>query len=436
MNSWKPITMGELIDNDEASLQTGPFGTQFKASEYVESGIPMINVKNIGYGDVRAESLDYLDEKTAYRLGAHHLKPGDIVFGRKGSADRHVLIGPAADGWIQGSDCMRLRLTSGQITPRFLSYYFCTSGHKYWMEAVCAFGATMSTLNQGIVRRIALRVPRVEVQNKIAAILSAYDELIASNKRRIALLEKLAEEIYREWFIRFRFSGHNKVKVEKGVPQGWELVKLEHAFKFTGGGTPSKEVGRFWNGGDVNWFTPSDITGADGIFLEKSGDQCTEEGFNNSSAKMFPAYSVMLTSRATIGAIGINLTPACTNQGFITCIPNERYPLPYLYHWIKLAKPHFELLAVGATFAELTKGTFKRIEILTPPEPIVAEFARIESPLFKTIENLLRANQKLIETRDKLLPRLISGKLSVENLDIQFPPGMAEEMDPSHKSAP
>jgi type I restriction enzyme, S subunit len=269
----------------------------------------------------------------------------------------------------------------------------------------------------------------VETQKRIGAILSAYDDLVESNKQRIALLERLAEDIYREWFVRFRFPGHEKTKVLKGVPQGWELVKLKQAFTFTGGGTPSKEVGRYWNGGDVNWFTPSDVTSADGIFLERSGDQCTEEGFNNSSAKMFPPYAVMLTSRATIGAIGINLTPACTNQGFITCIPNARYPLSYLYHWIKLAKPHFELLAGGTTFAELTKGTFRRIEILTPPEPIVTKFARIEAPLFSAMENHLRANRQLIETRDKLLPRLISGKLSVENLEIQFPPEMAEELN-------
>ena len=429
MNPWKTITIGELIDNDEANLQTGPFGTQFKASEYVASGIPMVNVKNIGYGDIRTEGLDYLNEKTAHRLRVHQLKTGDIVFGRKGSADRHALIRSPADGWVQGSDCMRLRLKSNLLTSRFLSYYFCTSGHKYWMEAVCAFGATMSTLNQGIVRRIALRVPRVEVQNKIAAILSAYDELIQNNMRRIVLLERMAEELYREWFVRFRFPGYKEVRVIKGVPQGWTLAKLEHAFIFTGGGTPSKETDRYWSDGDINWFTPSDITGADGIFLERSGDQCTEEGFNNSSAKMFPPYSVMLTSRATIGAIGINLTPACTNQGFITCIPNKQYPLPYLYHWIKLARPHFELLAGGATFAELTKGTFKRIEILTPPEPIVTEFARVEGPLFEAIENRLRANRKLTETRDKLLPRLLSGSLSVETLEIQLPPGMSDELN-------
>ena len=281
---------------------------------------------------------------------------------------------------------------------------------------------------KSVFERIEVTCPVLPLQYKIAGILWAYDELIQNNKRRIALLEKVAEELYREWFIRLRFPGHEDVKVLKGVPQGWDLVKLEYAFKFTGGGTPSKEVGRYWNGGDVNWFTPSDVTGADGMFLERSGDQCTEEGFNNSAAKMFPRYSVMLTSRATIGAIGINLTPACTNQGFITCIPNARYPLPYLYHWIKLAKPHFESLAVGATFAELTKGTFKRIKILTPPESTVTEFARIELPLFKAIEELLKTNRRLIETRDKLLPRLMVGKISVDKLDIQFPPSMAEEV--------
>jgi type I restriction enzyme S subunit len=162
------------------------------------------------------------------------------------------------------------------------------------------------------------------------------------------------------------------------------------------------------------------------MFLEQSREQCSEEGLSASSARLFPAYSVMMTSRATIGAIGINLTPACTNQGFITCMPNENYPLTYLYHWLKLSKPHFELLSGGATFAELTKGTFKRIEILTPPKDVVADFEQRVSPLLKKVESLLRANTMLKETRDALLPRLISGKLAVDDLDIRFPPGMAE----------
>ena len=308
--------------------------------------------------------------------------------------------------------------------PRFLHYFIQTLKLENF-----DVGASNPTLNRNHIHRIKILFPKdIDTQRKISAILAGYDDLIEINKKRIMVLEKLAEEIYREWFVRLRFPGYASTTVVKGLPQGWTLEKLEHAFKFTGGGTPSREVGRFWTDGDINWFTPSDITGGEGIFLERSGEKITEEGFKNSSAKMFPPYSLMLTSRATIGAIGINLTLACTNQGFISCIPNAQYPLPYLYHWLKLAKQHFESLAGGATFAELTKGTFKRIEILTPPEPIVQEFARIEMPLMEAIEFYVRANGKLIETKGKLLSRLVSGKLSVQNLDIQLRSDMAEEL--------
>ena len=204
------------------------------------------------------------------------------------------------------------------------------------------------------------------------------------------------------------------------------MQQIEDAFEFTGGGTPSKSVPGFWADGTVNWFTPSDITGAAGIFCSDSEDRCSEEGLARSSARLFPAYSVMMTSRATIGAIGINTTPACTNQGFITCIPNEKYPLPYLYQWLKLARPYFEQLCGGATFPELTKGTFKKLEILSPTEEVIEAFTERSAPIFTTIENLLEQNQNLTKTRDLLLPRLISGKLSVEDLDIQFPPSMQE----------
>jgi type I restriction enzyme, S subunit len=355
---------------------------------------------------------------TSYHKEFKARGPG-VVTGRSGSLG--IVQYVPEDYWPHNT-ALYVRDFRGNF-PRY-AYYFL---QKMRLENFNS-GAGVPTLNQNHLHKLKIRIPSVPIQKKIAGILTAYDDLIENNKRRISLLENLAEEIYREWFVRLRFPGYQKVEITKRVPNGWTLMKVEHAFKFTGGGTPAKEVDRYWNDGDVNWFTPSDITSADGTFIERSGEQCTEEGVNNSSARMFPAYSLMLTSRATIGAIGINTTPACSNQGFITCIPNERYPLPYLYYWLKLAKPHFELLAGGATFAELTKGTFKRIEILTPPQPITTEFARIVSPLFKNIETLLAVSRKLIETRDRLLPRLISGKLSVEHLDIRFPPGMAEEV--------
>jgi type I restriction enzyme S subunit len=237
----------------------------------------------------------------------------------------------------------------------------------------------------------------------------------------------MAEEIYREWFVRLRFPGHEQVTFHKGIPEGWEMVKIGQAFQITGGGTPSKDESRYWIDGNINWYTPSDITASNGSFLFESGLKCTEEGLSSSSARLFPAYSVMMTSRATIGALGINTTPACTNQGFITCIPNEKYPLAFLYHWLKLGKSYFEMLATGSTFAELSKSTFKKMEILTPSENLVSQFTSKINPMFNTVEILLRENSTLQQTRDRLLTRLISGKLSVEDLDIQFPPSMKDD---------
>ena len=282
---------------------------------------------------------------------------------------------------------------------------------------------------KSVFEGIGVLCPPKPIQQKIAAILSAYDDLIANNQRRITLLERMAEDIYREWFVRLRFPGHENTTIEKGVPKDWGFVKTDKAFKFYGGATPARDTPRFWQSGDVNWFTPTDITGADGMFLEASSEQCTDEGLRNCSSTLFPPYSVMMTSRATIGAIGINLTPACTNQGFITCIPNDAYPLAYLYHWIKLGKPHFESLSGGSTFAELTKGTFKRMEILTPPQALVQQFQQLVAPLFKSMETHLKANASLKSTRDVLLPRLISGKLSVDALDIRFPQGMTRGLE-------
>ena len=305
--------------------------------------------------------------------------------------------------------------------PKFL-YYFLQTLHLENFDS----GSSNPTLNRNHLHKIKVRFPQtLKTQQKIAAILASYDDLISNNQRCIGLLAPMAEDIYREWFVRLRFPGHKQAKVEKGVLEGWSLVRTEKAFRFYGGATPARDTPRYWQNGDVNWFTPTDITGADGMFLAASGEQCTEEGLRSCSSTLFPPYSVMMTSRATIGAIGINLTPACTNQGFITCIPNDVYPLAYLYHWLKLGKPHFESLSGGSTFAELTKGTFKRMEILTPPQPLVQQFQQLVAPMFKTIENCLKANANLKATRDSLLPRLISGKLAVDKLDIHFPPDMA-----------
>src|SRR5436305_452634 len=227
---WISCKVQDFIARGEAELKTGPFGTQLHASDYVETGTPVINVRNIGFGDIREDDLEFISEKTVQRLRSHLLEAEDIVFGRKGAVERHAFIKQKHVRWFQGSDCLRLRLKSPYVVSKFLSYYFQTAGHKQWMINQCSHGSTMASLNQAIISRISLFLPPLSIQERIVTILSAYDDLIENNTRRIAILEEMSQAIYQEWFVRFRYPGHEQdelVESELGmVPEGWEVVKL------------------------------------------------------------------------------------------------------------------------------------------------------------------------------------------------------------------
>jgi type I restriction enzyme S subunit len=263
-------------------------------------------------------------------------------------------------------------------------------------------------------------LPPLETQRRIASILSAYDDLIENNTRRIAILEEMARRIYEEWFVRFRFPGHEQVKMVESelgeIPEGWRAQTVEQTFQILGGGTPSKAEPTYWEGGTINWYSPTDLTRAGTSFMDCSSNRITELGLSKSSARLFPPMSVMMTSRATIGVVAVNTTEACTNQGFITCLPSGDYPLWLLYHWLKANVDTFIGLGTGATFKEITKGTFKGIRLLVPPQTIVDKFSDSVEPLMSLSLNLQRKNRNLRAARDLLLPKLISGELDVSTL--------------------
>ena len=171
------MQIGKLVQEGAITIKTGPFGTQLKAAEYQETGIPVLNVKNLGYGTVNSAKLDHVGADTVERLRIHLLQQGDIVFGRKGAVDRHAYIDNESDGWMQGSDCIRLRVETDDINPRFLSYYFLTNQHKAFMISMCSHGTTMASLNQKILEQIDFPCLERNYQDNIN---NNYDELITN----------------------------------------------------------------------------------------------------------------------------------------------------------------------------------------------------------------------------------------------------------------
>lgn len=411
-------------------------GYAFNSSDFKEAGIPVVKIANVRNGqvDFSDSSTQYVDSSFLRTLDPkYQVKMGDVLVSLTGS---HITQPNSVVGRIGRLRSEQIALVNQRAAKFEPCFEVCEKGFLYYllstetlrMEiALLAHGAAnQANVSHKDIEKIKIFWAPFSIQRKIAAVLSAYDDLIENNNHRIAILEKMAEELYHEWFVRLRFPGHEKTKIIKGIPEGWELLTVEKTFEFLGGGTPSTSVASYWQGGAIDWYSPTDLTASEAIFSFGSKQKITEEGLKGSSARLFPAYSIMLTSRATIGEISINTASATTNQGFITCIPNQKVTLCYLFYWLKLNKAYFVQLSNGATFLELTKGRFKKINILVPAQFILKQFESQIQPIFNVIEKLILTNDKLKLSRDKLLSRLMSGKIDLGNLDIQFPASMQE----------
>lgn len=336
----------------------------------------------------------------------------DIVFSYEATLHLYARIPSDFEGCL-GRRMALIRPDRTKVDPRFLLYYFLSPGWRAKMDAITITGATVSRIPLTAFPDTEVRFPRVEKQAAIAQVLAAYDDLIQNNRKRIALLEEAARLLYREWFVYLRFPGHEHVKIVNGVPAGWSILALGEVCEAIGGGTPSTENAAFWNDGDIPWYTPTDITRNPCLALLASEKKISDAGLRGSSAKMLPAGTVLMTSRASVGYFGIVNAPSCTNQGFISIVPHSRVARMYLLHNLMHRVEEIRSHAGGATYKEISKGKFKALPIVLPVRELLQEFEEQASMLHSQVIALHSMNRRLAEARDLLLPRLMNGEIAV-----------------------
>ena len=205
---------------------------------------------------------------------------------------------------ISSGDCLTNQqinsiIPHDEIDPRFV-YYLLLQNTALIRSIGIGGGSAAPILNKSSFSKIQLLVPPVRQWNAIADILSAYDDLIENNRRRIQLLEQAARLLYKEWFVHLRFPGHEHVKIRDGVPEGWERKKIVDVCETVGGGTPSTKVSDYWEG-DITWVVPTDVTRNDCLVLLDSERKITEKGLRESSSQLVPANTILMTSRASVG---------------------------------------------------------------------------------------------------------------------------------------
>lgn len=249
---------------------------------------------------------------------------------------------------------------------------------------------------------VELPIPSHTKQKKIVTEYNDIINRINLNLQIVQKLEETANAIYRDWFMKGIDS--------ENLQEGWRKSRIGDEVETIGGGTPSTEIEEFWIDGKIQWYSPTDITNNNSIYIFDSANKITKEGLNKSSAKLFPANCLMMTSRATVGKIAINTKEASTNQGFITLLPTEELNVYFLYCWINTQIEEIINLASGSTFLEISKTDFRNLEIVIPNEELNFKFTRTVKPIFNLIQSKTKESQKLTELKDLLLSKLATIK--------------------------
>jgi type I restriction enzyme S subunit len=373
-------------------------------------GPHLLRITDIVPSQIDWESVPYcaIDEKN---LDRYRLKPGDIVVARTGATVGYAKLIREDRDAVFASYLVRFRFDESKVDPGYVGRVLESNIYKQFVLSRVG-GAAQPNANAKVLSAFPLPVLPLDAQKRIASILSAYDDLIENNRRRIQLLEQAARLLYKEWFVHLRFPGHEHVKIKDGVPEGWEKKKFSDVCETIGGGTPSTNVPDYWDG-DITWVVPSDITKNDCLVLLDSERKISERGLKQSSAKLVPPNTILMTSRASVGFFALMEREVCTNQGFINIIPKSDDLRFYLLFNLVSRVDEIRSNAKGTTYPEISKSRFRAMDILLPETMLIKTYGEVVNGLIEQIRCLKKQIAQLAKARDLLLPRLMNGEIVV-----------------------
>ena len=381
---WEIAKLGDISKN----IQTGPFGSQLHQSDYSECGIPVVMPKDLVGGKISEESIARVDKTHVERLCRHKIEVGDILYSRRGDVGRCAHVTKKEEGWLCGTGCLRVTIDSEKADSRFVFFQLQHPDTVGWVEKH-AVGATMLNLNTTILSSVPIRLPALEIQKRIADILSAYDDLIENNQKQIKLLEEAVQRLYKEWFVDLRFPGHENTKIVDGVPEGWSRTNINEILTFHRGYDLTKnemKAGRY------------PVVGSTTVI-----------GYHNEFKIKGPG---IVTGRS--GSLGKyqfiwdNFWPHNTS---LYISDYKDHNIFFVYSLLQTVD--FASLNNGGAIPTLNRNVLSNIEVIEPEKKLQDMFAKIAEPQYQKIKKLEKQNDRLKTARDLLLPKLMSGEVEV-----------------------
>jgi type I restriction enzyme S subunit len=394
---------------------------EHKTAPTQATGYPSIRTPNIGRGRLILDNVNRVSEET-YKAWTKRAIPqaDDLILAREAPIGNVAII-PNNLKVCLGQRTVLIRPDKNKVEPNYLVYLLLGDEIQGKILSV-SNGATVHHLNMKDIRNLELpELPSLPTQRKIAAIISAYDDLINNNTRRIEILEEMARSLYREWFVNFRFPGHEQVKMvdsELGlIPEGWEVKKLDKLGLLGRGKSkhrPRNDPSLY--GGDYPFVQTGEVKEAS-LYITHYSQTYNDKGLAQS--KLWEPKTLLLTIAANIAETAILTIPACFPDSIVGFVADPEQVTPeFIKFRIDDIKEKMQSFSRGTAQDNLSLDKIKLFDFLVPDKDCIRFFDKYATPLFSQVQNLLLKNANLRQTRDLLLPKLISGEITLEEIDI------------------
>lgn len=386
-----------------------------KSGDCFGSGYPFLSFSTVFNNYFIPDEIRNLVQSTDKEQSTFSIKEGDVFVTRTSeTADELGMSCVALKDYPNATYngfCKRLRPVTNNTYPIYMGYYFRTPQFRANFIKIASLITRASLRNEDLLK-FKVELPTVEKQKQISEILYSYDKLIKNNNERIKMLEKMAENLYKEWFVRFRFHGNETAEFENGLPKGWEIQQAQNIFDISIGRTPDRKQFDYftYNENDALWVSISDMK--DNMFITRSSEYLTDEAIKKVNMPMVEADTVLLSFKLSVGRVAITTKLSCTNEAIARFKTNDKDSLEYTYLYLKL----FNYQNLGNTSAignAVNSTIIKKMKFILPNRNLLEMFHNSVKDIFTEIKNLKYSNENLIKQRDLLLPRLMSGKLEV-----------------------
>jgi type I restriction enzyme S subunit len=403
-------------------------GGAWRQNEYSSYGVPVLQVSNIRGQQIDLTDCKYLPESSLEKYGRHLIRRDDLIIATVGShpsqpnsvVGRPAIARSNAVNALLNQNAVIVRSTCDDVDQKWLGWLGRDQPFRDYITACARGSANQVRMAIGLLKQMPIHPPSLRTQRRVAEILGAYDDLIDINRRRVTILEEMARGLFKEWFTSLRFPGHKAVAIEDTtdgpLPEGWTYTSLANVANINAASlrpaNAPAEIGYI----DIASVSSGQINAINRMSFSDAPGRARRLVKNGSIL-----WSNVRPNRRSFALVFDPTPDVIASTGF-TVLDARETSFAYLYQWVTTDAFVGYLVgnAQGAAYPAVTSATFERAVVLLPPSDLVARYTAFAEPILRLADQLRKSNANLAAARDLLLPRLVSGSLSVALAELEL----------------